>query len=78
MVEMTYHLQLNAAVGPESGSWVPLHARGLTSWFGALFVLLTGFGLFELCRRGSSGSGARFRKRLRHEIKRREAVNHGG
>ncbi|MFZ3218836.1 MAG: branched-chain amino acid ABC transporter permease [Rhodoferax sp.] len=52
MVEMTYHLQLNAAQGSTLAFMgVTLDANGLDSWFGAGFVLLTGLGLFELVRR---------------------------
>ena len=52
MIEMTYHLQLNAALGPElTFLGATLNAAGFTSWFGAIFVMVTGFGLFELCRR---------------------------
>lgn len=52
MVEMTYHLQLNAAQGSTlTFMGVTLDANGLDSWFGAGFVLLTGLGLFELVRR---------------------------
>ncbi|MDA8445377.1 branched-chain amino acid ABC transporter permease [Paracidovorax valerianellae] len=52
MVEMTYHLQLNAALGPELNFLgATLNARALSSWFGAGFVLLVGLGLFETVRR---------------------------
>ena len=52
MVEMTYHLQLNAAQGSTlTFLGVTLDANGLDSWFGAGFILLTGLGLFELVRR---------------------------
>ncbi|RCX09824.1 branched-chain amino acid ABC transporter permease [Extensimonas vulgaris] len=52
MVEMTYHLQLNEALGPQmSFLGATLDAKAIDSWVGAAFVLLTGGGLFELCRR---------------------------
>ena len=52
MVEMVYHLQLNAALGAELGFMgIKLNAQNLNSWFGAGFVLITGLGLFELTRR---------------------------
>ncbi len=51
MIEMTYHLQLNAALGPNLNFMgVTLNAQGPDSWFGALWVMLTGGALFELCR----------------------------
>jgi branched-chain amino acid transport system permease protein len=52
MIEMVYHLQLNAALGPKlkyMGATLDVHA--LDTWFGAGLVLLTGVGLFELVRR---------------------------
>ena len=52
MIEMIYHLQLNAAMGPEViFLGIRLNSAGLDSWFGATFALLTSLGLFELCRR---------------------------
>ena len=52
MIEMLYHLQLNEALGPElTFLGASLDSKGLNSWFGAAFVMLTGLGLFEVCRR---------------------------
>ena len=52
MVEMTYHLQLNTAVGPELRFFgVTLDASAPASWWGAAVLLLTGLGLFALGRR---------------------------
>lgn len=73
MVEMTYHLQLNAALGPELRFLgASLNARGLTSWFGAGFVLLTGLGLFELCRRQFLQQWGEAQEDIEREIKRGE------
>ena len=75
MVEMTYHLQLNAAVGPEmSFLGATINAKSLTSWFGAGFVLLTGGGLFELCRRQFARQWSSVQEEIEHEIKRGEAL----
>ncbi|TXT41332.1 MAG: branched-chain amino acid transport system permease protein [Comamonadaceae bacterium] len=75
MVEMVYHLQLNAALGPElpfmGGT---LHAKGLNSWFGAAFVLFTGLGLFELSRRQFVHDWSEIQEDIEKEIKRREAL----
>ncbi|KRC11606.1 ABC transporter permease [Hydrogenophaga sp. Root209] len=52
MIEMMYHLQLNA--GQDTALrflGVNLDARGVTSWVGALVMMLVGLGLFELVRR---------------------------
>jgi branched-chain amino acid transport system permease protein len=74
MVEMVYHLQFNAALGPElpfmGGT---LDAKGLNSWFGAGFVLLSGLGLFELCRRQFVFEWGIIQEDIEKEIKRREA-----
>ena len=52
MIEMIYHLQLNAALGSELRFMgVTLDAKGVNSWFGSGFVMVTGIGLFEVCRR---------------------------
>jgi ABC-type multidrug transport system fused ATPase/permease subunit len=67
MIEMIYHLQLDSASG-DAVRFLgdPACTQGLNSWFGSLFVLLTGFGLFEVTRRQFKlASGARFRPRSR-------------
>ncbi len=52
MVEMVYHLQLNAALGPELGFMgVRLNATNLNSWARRGFCAGRGLGLFELTRR---------------------------
>lgn len=75
MIEMLYHLQLNTALGPEmSFLGARLNAKGLDSWFGAGFVLLTGLGLFELCRRQFAREWSEIQESIEKEIKRREAL----
>ena len=75
MIEMTYHLQLNAALGPElTFLGATLNAKGFTSWFGAVFVMVTGFALFELCRRQFVRQWSRIQEEIEHEIKRGEAL----
>jgi branched-chain amino acid transport system permease protein len=52
MVEMIYHLQLDSSLGSELRFLgATLDSAGLSSWFGAVFVMLTGVGLFEVARR---------------------------
>ncbi|MEG3000813.1 MAG: branched-chain amino acid ABC transporter permease [Comamonas sp.] len=52
MIEMIYHLQLNAALGDTLRFLgMTLNVRSPSSWLGAGAVLLTGLGLFELVRR---------------------------
>ena len=73
MVEMIYHLQLNAALGDEVHFLgVALQAKGATSWFGAAFVMLTGLGLFELTRHHFRQQWAEIQTDIEKEIKRRE------
>jgi branched-chain amino acid transport system permease protein len=75
MVEMTYHLQLNAALGPQLNFLgATLQANSVGSWFGAGFVLVTGLGLFELCRRQFVHHWGLIQEEIEHEIKRGEAL----
>ncbi len=75
MIEMVYHLQLNAALGPDMTFLsLPLNAKNINSWFGAGFVLLTGIGLFELCRRQYLHQWGEIQQDIEKEIKRREAT----
>lgn len=53
LIEMVYHLQLNAALGNElQFLGVTLDARSPASWGGSLALALVGAGLFEWARRG--------------------------
>lgn len=75
MIEMVYHLQLNAALGDELRFMgATLNAKGINSWFGALFVLATGLGLFELTRRQFLHDWSDIQVDIEKEIKRREAL----
>jgi branched-chain amino acid transport system permease protein len=75
MIEMLYHLQLNAALGPEVPFMgVKLDSKGLNSWFGSAFVMLTGLGLFEVCRRQFVKEWSDIQENIEKEIKRREAL----
>ncbi len=75
MIEMVYHLQLNAALGSElKFLGATLDSKGLNSWFGAAFVMLTGLGLFEVCRRQFAVEWSQIQEDIEKEIKRREAL----
>ncbi len=75
MIEMVYHLQLNEALGPTLNFMgATLDAKGLDSWFGAAFVLLTGLGLFEVARRQFSHEWGEVQGEIEKEIKRRETL----
>jgi branched-chain amino acid transport system permease protein len=75
MIEMVYHLQLNSALGDVVRFMgVPLNAKGLDTWVGAVFVLLTGLGLFELARRQYVREWGAIQEDIEKEIKRRETA----
>ena len=75
MIEMVYHLQLNSALGSELRFMaMTLDAKGINSWFGAIFVMLTGLGLFELCRRQFAREWGQIQEDIEKEIKRRAAL----
>jgi len=75
MVEMTYHMQLNAALGPQLPFLgATLDSSSLASWAGAVFVLLTGLGLFELCRREFVRQWGQIQEEIEAQIKREEAL----
>jgi branched-chain amino acid transport system permease protein len=75
MIEMVYHLQLNAALGPElSFLGGTLNSKGLNSWFGSAFVMLTGLGLFEVCRRQFAREWGQIQESIEKEIKRMETL----
>ena len=75
MIEMVYHLQLNEALGPELRFMgTTLNAHGFDRWFGAVFVLVVGVGLFELARRQFTRQWGVTQEEIEREIKRREAA----
>ncbi|NML48325.1 branched-chain amino acid ABC transporter permease [Ramlibacter sp. G-1-2-2] len=75
MIEMVYHLQLNAALGPKlQFLGVPLDAKGVDTWFGAVFFMLTAVALFELARRHFSRQWGEIHEHIEKEMKRREAL----
>jgi branched-chain amino acid transport system permease protein len=75
LIEMVYHLQLNLSMGPELRFiGIPLNAHSPDHWFGGAFVMLTGLGLFELCRRHYVHEWGEVQEDIEKEIKRREAL----
>ncbi len=75
MIEMVYHLQLNAALGSEMKFLgMSMNAKGLNSWFGSIFVMLTGLGLFEVIRRQFLQEWGVIQQDIEKEVKRREAA----
>ena len=75
MIEMIYHLQLNSTLGDTLRFMgVTLNAKGVDSWFGSLFIMLTGLGLFEVVRRQFLMEWGDIQVEIEKEIKRREAA----
>ncbi len=75
MIEMVYHLQLNAALGPKLRFMgATLDSTGFESWFGAAFVLVTGLAFFELTRREFVRQWDLTQEEVEKEIKRREQL----
>ncbi len=75
MIEMVYHQQLNAVLGPELRFMgAKLNATSAESWFGAGLMLATGLLLFELTRRQFRAHWERLQQEVEKEIKRRESL----
>jgi len=75
MVEMVYHQQLNAALGPELRFLgATLNATSVNSWFGSFLVLVTGVALFELVRRQFSRDWSQIQEEIEKEIQRKDAL----
>jgi branched-chain amino acid transport system permease protein len=75
MIEMVYHLKLNAALGPQMKYLgMTLDAHGVNSWFGSAFVMFTGIGLFEIARREFVRHWGEIQEFIEKEVKRREAA----
>jgi branched-chain amino acid transport system permease protein len=75
MIEMVYHLKLNAALGPElKFLGTTLNAHGANSWFGCAFVMFTGLAMFEVARRHFKHQWGEIQEFIEKEMKRRESL----
>jgi branched-chain amino acid transport system permease protein len=75
IVELVYHTQLKDTLGQTvEFMGATLDARSVDTWFGAVFVLLTGLALFELARRRYMRDWGETQEWIEREIKRREAL----
>ena len=75
LIEMVYHLQLGAAMGPElTFLGLRLNSKGLGSWLGAGTLLVCGMALFEVARRRFARQWGAVQSEIEIEIKRREAL----
>jgi branched-chain amino acid transport system permease protein len=75
LVEMLYHMQLNAAMGNElTFMGIGLDVSSKTSWIGSGVLLLLSIGLFEWARRWFSVKWHAVQTDIEKEIKRREGA----
>lgn len=75
IIEMIYHLQLNAALGSQLNFMgLRLDTAGAGNWSAAAAVMLVGLGLFELARRRFALKWGDIQESIENEIKRREAL----
>lgn len=75
IVEMIYHIKLNEALGPQmSFAGVMLDTRGTDAWVGAMLLLATGVGLFEVSRRQFVRHWGQVQGDIEAEIQRREGL----
>jgi branched-chain amino acid transport system permease protein len=75
LIEMIYHIQLNAAMGPNLNFFgVTLDTSGTASWLIAAAILAVGLGALEVARRRFVRVWGRAQEEIEVEIKRREAA----
>lgn len=76
MIEMIYHLQFDGALGDELKFLsMTFNAKNFDIWFGSGFLMLTGLGLFELCRKQFLQQWGEIQEDIENEIKRRQALS---
>lgn len=75
LIEMVYHLQLEAASGDEVRFLgTMLNIKSPTSWLGSLVTFVVGFGLFEVVRRRFAKEWGSIQEEIEKEIHRRGSV----
>ena len=75
MIEMTYHIQLNEALGPVMRFLgMDLNVKSVASWVGAVIVSLVGIGLFEFTRRRFALHWGEVQGEIEAAIRAREAA----
>ena len=73
LIEMIYHVQLNAGVGPTLRFLgVELDTEGTGSWLGAAVVFGVGLALFEFARRHFARLWSRTQEEIEAELRQRE------
>ena len=75
LIEMVYHLQLEAASGDEVRFFgMVLNIKSLGSWLGSAAVLVVGYSLFEMVRRKFALEWGTIQEEIEKEIHRRGSV----
>ena len=75
LVEMIYHMQLNAALGPKLNFMgVELDTSSVASWAGAAALLVVGVALVEAVRRRFVAVWGHAQEEIELELKRRETA----
>lgn len=75
MIEMTYHIQLNEALGPVMKYLgMELNVKSAVSWIGAIVVSAVGIGLFEFTRRRFALHWGEVQGEIEAAIRAREAA----
>jgi branched-chain amino acid transport system permease protein len=75
LIEMLYHLQLDAAINPELRfAGLMLNVKTVTPWLGAAAVLAVGMALFEWVRRGFAKRWGEVQAEIALEMRRREGA----
>jgi branched-chain amino acid transport system permease protein len=75
MIEMTYHIQLNEALGPMMRFLgIELNVKSAVSWIGAVVVAVVGIGLFEFTRRRFALHWGEVQGEIEAAIRAREAA----
>jgi branched-chain amino acid transport system permease protein len=73
IVEMVYHIQMNQGMGPEmTFMGVQLSVDAVDAWVGAVFLIVTGGGLFELARRHFVHQWSEVQEEIEAELLRRQ------
>ena len=75
LIEMIYHIQLNAAMGPTLNFFgVALNTEGMGSWLGAAAILAVGLAALEVARRRFVRVWGHAQEEIEAQIKRQEAA----
>ncbi|WP_018904494.1 branched-chain amino acid ABC transporter permease [Variovorax paradoxus] len=75
LIEMIYHIQLNAALGPNLNYFgVAIDTSSAASWLGAAAILAVGLAALEVARRRFVRVWGQAQEEIEAEIKRREAA----